>query len=109
MTEQGTITEKICNQKEHLVRSCRMVNALDIIIAKQFTLIQGGHAMNNDRCERERSIAEVFQDLGLGTAEERRRFQRLADLGTIGQSLEKETHRQEPTDTQNNTAKDDDA
>ena len=63
----------------------------------------------NDRCEKERSISEVFRQLGLETAEERSRFQRLADLGTIGQSLEKETHRHEPTDTQNNTAKDDDA
>ena len=86
------------------MRSRRRVSALDIIIAKQFTLVQG-HAMNNDRCERKRSISEVFQDLGLGTAEERRRFQRLADLGTIGQSLEEETHLHEPTDTQNNTAK----
>ena len=63
----------------------------------------------NDRCERQRSIFEVFRQLGLETAEERSRFQRLADLGTIGQSLEKETHRHEPTDTQNNTAKEDDA
>ena len=63
----------------------------------------------NDRCERQRSISEVFRQLGLETAEERSRFQRLADLGTIGQSLEKETHRHEPTDTQNNTAKEDDA
>ena len=58
----------------------------------------------NDRHEKQRSIYEVFRQLGLETAEERSRFQRLADLGTIGQSLEKETHRQEPTDTQNNTA-----
>ncbi len=65
--------------------------------------------MNNDSCERIRSISEVFQELGLGTAEERNRFQRLADLGTIGQSLEQETHRHEPTGTQNNTAKEDDA
>ena len=63
----------------------------------------------NDRCERERSISEVFQDLGLGTAEERSRFRRLADLGTIGQNLEMEAHRHEPTDTQNNTSRDDDA
>ena len=63
----------------------------------------------NDRCEKERSISEVFRQLGLETAEERNRFQRLADLGTIGQSLEKEAHRHEPTDTQNNTARDDDA
>ena len=63
----------------------------------------------NDRCERKRSISEVFRQLGLETEEERSRFQRLADLGTIGQNLEMETHRHEPTDTQNNTAKDDDA
>ena len=63
----------------------------------------------NDGHEKQRSISEVFRQLGLETAEERRRFQRLADLGTIGQSLEKESHRQEPTDTQNNTAKDGDA
>lgn len=63
----------------------------------------------NDRHEKQRSISEVFRQLGLETAEERRRFQRLADLGTIGQSLEKETHPHEPTDTQNNTAKDGDA
>ena len=63
----------------------------------------------NDRHEKQRSIYEVFRQLGLETAEERSRFQRLADLGTIGQSLEKEPHRQEPTDTQNNTAKDGDA
>ena len=63
----------------------------------------------NDRCERQRSISEVFRQLGLETAEERSRFQRLANLGAIGQSLEKEAHRYEPTDTQNNTAKEDDA
>lgn len=63
----------------------------------------------NDRCERQRSISEVFRQLGLETAEERSRFQRLADLGTIGQSLEKDPHRHEPTDTQNNTAKATDA
>lgn len=63
----------------------------------------------NDKHEKQRSISEVFRQLGLETAEERSRFQRLADLGTIGQSLEKETHRHEPTDTQNNTAKDGDA
>ena len=63
----------------------------------------------NDRHEKQRSISEVFRQLGLETAEERSRFQRLADLGTIGQNLEKDTHRHEPTDTQNNTAKDDDA
>ena len=63
----------------------------------------------NDRHEKQRSISEVFRQLGLETAEERSRFQRLADLGTIGQNSEKETHRQEPTDTQNNTAKDGDA
>ena len=63
----------------------------------------------NDRCEKERSISEVFRQLGLETAEERSRFQRLADLGTIGQNSKKETHRHEPTDTQNNTAKEDDA
>ena len=63
----------------------------------------------NDRCERKCSISEVFQDLGLGTAEERSRFQRLADLGTIGQTLEMEGRQHEPTGTQNNTARDDDA
>ena len=63
----------------------------------------------NDRCERQRSISEVFRQLGLETAEERSRFQRLAGLGTIGQSLEKETYRYEPTDTQNHTAKENDA
>ena len=63
----------------------------------------------NDRHEKQRSIYEVFRQLGLETAEERSRFQRLADLGTIGQTSEKETHRQKPTDTQNNTAKDGDA
>ena len=63
----------------------------------------------NDKCERQRSISEVFRQLGLETAEERGRFQRLANLGSIGQSLEKEIHRHEPTDTQNNTAKENDA
>lgn len=63
----------------------------------------------NDKCERQRSISEVFRQLGLETAEERGRFQRLANLGSIGQCLEKETHRHEPTDTQNNTTKENDA
>ena len=63
----------------------------------------------NDRCERQRSISEVFRQLGLETAEKRNHFQRLAGLGTIGQILEKEPHRYEPTDTQNHTAKENDA
>ena len=63
----------------------------------------------NDKCERQRSISEVFRQLGLETVEERARFQRLANLGSIGQCLEKETHRHEPTDTQNNTTKENDA
>ena len=63
----------------------------------------------NDKRERQRSISEVFQHLGLGTAEEREHFRRLADLGTIGQNLEMEADRHEPTDTQNNTVRDDDA
>ena len=62
-----------------------------------------------DKCERQRSISEVFRQLGLETAEERGRFQRLANLGSIGQCLEKKPHCHEPTDTQNNTAKENDA
>ena len=69
----------------------------------------GWHDLMNDRCERQRTISEVFRQLGLETAEKRSHFQRLAGLGTIGQSLEKATHQYEPTDTQNNTAKEDDA
>ncbi len=63
----------------------------------------------NDRQEKQRLIAEVFRQLGLETAEKRRHFQRLAYLGTIGQNLEKGTHRHESTNTQNNTTKDGDA
>ncbi len=47
----------------------------------------------SDKCERQSSIYEVFRQLGLETAEKRNHFQRLADLGTIGQSLEKVPHR----------------
>ena len=47
----------------------------------------------SDKCERQRSIYEVFRQLGLETAKKRNHFQRLADLGTIGQSLEKVPHR----------------
>ena len=57
----------------------------------------------------EGAIPNVFRRLGLETEEEREHFRRMADLGTVGQNLEMETRRCETTDTQNNTAEDEDA
>ena len=57
----------------------------------------------------EDAIPDVFRRLGLGTEKEREHFRRMANLGTIGQNLEMETHRCETTNTQNNTAGNDDA
>ena len=57
----------------------------------------------------EDEILDVFRHLGLGTEKEREHFRRMANLGTIGQNLEMETHRCETTNTQNNTTGNDDA
>ena len=63
----------------------------------------------NNRRERQDSIPEVFRRLGLETEEEREHFRRLADLGSVGKILEVKPNPYEPSETQNNTAKDDDA
>ena len=64
----------------------------------------------NNRRERQDAISEVFQSLGLGTEAEREHFRRLTDLGNLGNiGQNSETDRREPTDTKNNTARNDDA